>query len=577
MPAQMETIRVSSQKLDALMTQVGELVVTNIRLTRRMAEVSDLVSVWEEWSRSNRGESQDGGVPGPAMDPSQGDLAQIGKRLVAMRDRVHEDVARLNQVVDGLEDGVRAVRLVPVSTLFGFFPRMVREMARELNKSVELVIQGGETEVDKRIVEELKDPLMHMLRNAVDHGIERPTQREERGKPPAAQLILRARQTAAAVVIEVADDGRGLDLESIRRTALRAHMHTKDQLAAMSDEQVHQLIFRPGFSTSPIVTDLSGRGVGMDVVYTNVSQLKGKVQVTSTPGQGTTVRLVLPLSLARVRCLMVRAGGRVYALPMDRVDRIHLLSQDAIYQMAGRPTAQLGGEAISLARLTDLLGLPAVTASAPQPTDPACVVLEVEGDRLGLLVDGLDDEQEVMLKPLNGLLRRVRNVSGATILDDGSVSIVLNPPDLLQSALSQIGADLAASPSDQVAEAAPVRHRLLLAEDSITTRTQVRRILQQAGYDVEVAVDGLDGWEKLTGSGPFHALITDVEMPRLDGFGLISRVRKDKAWADLPIILVTSLASDADKRRGIEVGATAYLVKSTFDQKVLLDTLRRLL
>jgi two-component system chemotaxis sensor kinase CheA len=205
------------------------------------------------------------------------------------------------------------------------------------------------------------------------------------------------------------------------------------------------------------------------------------------------------------------------------------------------------------------------------------VVLEVEGDRLGLLVDGLDDEQEVMLKPLNGLLRRVRNVSGATILDDGSVSIVLNPPDLLQSALSQIGADLDASPSDQVAEAAPVRHRLLLAEDSITTRTQVRRILQQAGYDVEVAVDGLDGWEKLTGSGPFHALITDVEMPRLDGFGLISRVRKDKAWADLPIILVTSLASDADKRRGIEVGATAYLVKSTFDQKVLLDTLRRLL
>ncbi len=561
------------------MTQVGELVVTNIRLSRRMAEMDEMLTAFEEWSRATKS-----ATPGPSLNsdtenPLLQSIGMMGQQMQAMRDRATEDVTRLNQVVDGLEETVRTVRLVPAATLFGLFARMVRELGRELGKSVDLVVEGGETEVDKRIVEELKDPLMHMLRNAVDHGIEPPDQRQSQGKPATATITLRAYQTAAAVVIEVCDDGRGLDLEAIRRTALRARMHTQEQLDAMSDDQTHQLIFRPGFSTSAIVTDVSGRGVGMDVVHTNVTNLKGDIKVLSTPGKGTTIRISVPLSLASVHSLILRAGGHVYALPMDRVEALYAIHPNEIFEIEGKPAARLGGGTISLARLADLLELPIPqTAKGGQSTSHPCVVLTVEGNRLGLLVDELLDEQEVVLKPLNGLLRRVRNVSGATILGDGAVCIVLNPWDLVRSALRQSSAGPIMGEAASLPEMeAPQSHRILLAEDSITTRIQERRILEQAGYTVTVAVDGIDAWEKFMSGGPFHALISDVEMPRLDGFGLAARVRQDKKWQDLPIILVTSLASDADKKRGIDVGANAYIVKSTFDQKVLLDTLRRLI
>ncbi len=580
---QLDTIRVTSQKLDALMTQVGELVVTNIRLSRRMAEMDEIMDAFDDWSRAGKSQTRTLGAQNEELDPLRQGIEALGKRMIAMRNRANEDVARLNQVVDGLEESVRSVRLVPAATLFSLFTRMVRELSRDLAKSVNLAIEGGETEIDKRIVEELKDPIMHMLRNAVDHGVELPAQREAAGKPAAAKVTLRAYQTASAVVIEVCDDGQGLDLEAIRRTALRTQLVTQDQLETMTDEQVHPLIFRPGFSTSAIVTNVSGRGVGMDVVHTNVTNLKGEIKVISTPGQGTTVRVLIPLSLASVHCLILRMGDHVYALPMDRVEGIFAVPASAIFEIEGRPAAQLGGKATSLVRGIDLLELPAASrTNAPskpgQDASYPCVVLQVEESRLGLLVDELVDEQEVVLKPLNGLLRRVRNVSGATILGDGAVCIVLNPWDLVRSALRQGGPARSLSSAEAVAEnQKPQSYHVLLAEDSITTRIQERRILEQAGYTVTVAVDGMDAWEKFMRNGPFHALISDVEMPKMDGFGLVARIRQAKNGQDLPVILVTSLASDTEKKRGIDVGANAYIVKSTFDQKVLLDTLRRLI
>ncbi|MBP8125239.1 MAG: hybrid sensor histidine kinase/response regulator [Caldilineaceae bacterium] len=576
--SQLDTIRVTSQKLDALMTQIGELVVTNIRLSRRMAEMDEMVAAFEEWGRAEKSTTPRASQDLEADNPLAQGIAEMGQRMTTTRNRVYEDVTRLNQVVDGLEETVRSVRLVPAATLFGQFSRMVRELARDLGKVVDLVVEGGETEVDKRVVEELKDPLMHMLRNAVDHGIELPAQREGLGKAATAKVTLRAYQTASAVVIEVCDDGRGLDLEAIRRTALRARLFTQEQLDAMTEEQLHQLIFRPGFSTNSIVTDVSGRGVGMDVVHTNVVNLKGDIKVFATPDLGTTVRITVPLSLASVHSLILRTGGHMYALPIDRVEALYEVRPVDIFEIAGQPAARLGEKTVSLARLTDLLELPLLPkAKGESEANHPCVVLDIEGNRLGLLVDELIDEQEVVLKPLNGLLHRVRNVSGATILGDGAVCIVLNPWDLVRSALSRTGPTRSLAQAPAAVEIQPPQsYRVLLAEDSITTRIQERRILEQAGYTVTVAVDGMDAWEKFMSAGPFHALISDVEMPRLDGFGLAARVRQDKKWQELPIILVTSLVSDADKKRGIDVGANAYIVKSTFDQKVLLDTLRRL-
>ncbi len=355
---QLDTIRVTSQKLDALMTQIGELVVTNIRLSRRMAEMDEMVAAFEEWGRAEKSTTPRTSQDLEADNPLAQGIAEMGQRMTTTRNRVYEDVTRLNQVVDGLEETVRSVRLVPAATLFGQFSRMVRELARDLGKVVDLVVEGGETEVDKRVVEELKDPLMHMLRNAVDHGIELPAQREGLGKAATAKVTLRAYQTASAVVIEVCDDGQGLDLEAIRRTALRARLFTQEQLDAMTEEQLHQLIFRPGFSTNSIVTDVSGRGVGMDVVHTNVVNLKGDIKVFATPGQGTTVRITVPLSLASVHSLILRTGGHMYALPIDRVEALYEVRPVDIFEIAGQPAARLGEKTVSLARLTDLLELP---------------------------------------------------------------------------------------------------------------------------------------------------------------------------------------------------------------------------
>jgi two-component system chemotaxis sensor kinase CheA len=474
-------------------------------------------------------------------------------------------------VAGELEDGIRNVRLLPLSQIFNLFPRLVRDLARELNKEVYFVIEGGETAADKRILEELKDPLMHMLRNSVDHGIELPQQREQAGKSRVASIRLRAYQTANNVIVELHDDGRGLDIEAIKNIALKRRLRTEEELGAMSREQLHLLIFAPGFSTSALVTDVSGRGVGMDVVRINIERLKGSIRVQSEPGKGTTFTIRLPSTLTTTRVLLVTVGNRPYAIPVEWVQTIVRVTRSQIFSIEGRQTVVLDDRALPIVRLSSLLELP---AGAPQD-DEIYVVLEVGEERFGVQVDGLVDEQEVMLKPLGALLKRVRNVAGVTILGAGEICMVLNAHDLAKSALHLAPRhQLLPAPDEAASEDAP-RKVILLAEDSITTRTQEKRILESAGYEVVTAVDGADAFQKLP-TREFDAVVSDVEMPNMDGLTLASRIRENPHYDELPIILVTSLASDDDKRRGVEVGANAYITKGTFEQKVLVDTLRRL-
>jgi two-component system chemotaxis sensor kinase CheA len=426
---------------------------------------------------------------------------------------------------------------------------------------------------DKHVLEEMKDPLMHLLRNAVSHGIESPEQRVQAGKPRTATLRIKASQTPASIVIEVSDDGRGLDLDEIKRTALKHGMYREDELAGMSVAQVQSLILLPGFSTTSFVTDVSGRGVGLDVVRDNVERLKGVLQIESAPGRGLTLRAQLPVSLATVRVLIIAANGCRYALPVEHVQFSRKLELRALYPMEGRQTFSLDGQAISVAWLIDLLG---ITASAPKSpslgsqSTSICVVLTVGEERFGLMVDELLDELEVVLKPQGKLLKRVRNVSGATILDTGEVCMVLNPHDLFKTLSKKSVAAVT------VAKAIAVQKVLLLAEDSITTRTQEKRILEGAGYEVVTAVDGEDAYNKL-GTRSFDAVVSDIEMPNMTGLALTEKIRSDRKYAELPIILVTSLASEEDQRRGLEAGANAYIAKPSFDQQTLLDCLARLI
>jgi two-component system chemotaxis sensor kinase CheA len=585
-----ETIRVATQNLDSLLTQAGELTVTKIRVAHRLAEMEAIADLWEEWNRdlfNNRFLFDQVSQGKGALlrleafhSRTEERLERLGNLLKAFQGSLYEDTTRLELISDELEEGIRTLRLLPLSTIFTLFPRMVRDLARQEDKQVELVIEGGDTRADKRILEEMKDPLMHMIRNAIDHGIESPAEREQRGKPATATLKLRGYQTATSIVIEIQDDGRGLDTERIKAIALKRGLCREEELANMTASQIHSLIFSSGFSTAPLVTEVSGRGVGLDVVRTNVENLKGSIQVESTPGQGCTFRVHLGLTLATAHVLLVQVQDTPYALPVEFVNMACLVDPDEIFTLEGRNTIVRNNQPISVMPLADLLDLPAPeclpTSGKREGTSQlSCIILEVGSESLGIFVDSLVDEQDVVIKSQSRLLKRVRNVSGATILGTGEVCMVLNPQDLIKSARRGGRSARITHSNDGPTQPSARKYTVLLVEDSIATRTQEKRILEAAGYEVVTAVDGVDGFSKLQ-ARPFDAVVSDVQMPNMDGLTLAARIRQHQEYNEIPIILVTSLASDEDKRRGADAGANAYITKGNFNQAALLETLHRL-
>ncbi len=586
---QIETIRVEPQKLDFLMTQAGELTVTKNRIAHHISEISEILTLCEECSRDafvNRITLKD-------SDPHlhNGAIRQVQsfqhrtqerlERLLILINQLKttatEDSARLDIVANELESGIRTLRLLPLSSIFNLFPRMVRDLAKQQSKEVNLVIEGGDTKADKRILEEMKDPLMHMLRNAIDHGIETPQERQQLGKPRTATIRLRGYHNGTSIGIEILDDGRGLNIESIKRTALRRGICSEAELATMTTAQIQSLIFAPGFSTRTEVTEISGRGVGLDVVRAKVERLKGTIQVESAHGGGSTFRLQLNTTITTTNVLIVEVNNMYYALPVEFVQTTRLVSWCEIFALEGSQTIILDSQPVSVAPLAELLELPtSVPGNAIAPDAASkmlpCIILQLGNERLGLLVDALLDQQDVVLKPQSKLLGRIRNISGATILSTGQVCMILNPQDLLLTVRKRSGSGMTAQ---KTIEPTKSKQTILLVEDSITIRTQVKRILEGAGYEVVAAVDGLDGFNKLRMQN-FDAVVSDVQMPNLDGLGLAAKIRQYKEYSELPIILVTTLASDEDKRRGAEAGANAYLTKGNFDQKLLIDTLSRL-
>ncbi len=400
-----DTIRVATRNLDALMTEAGELTVTKIRLAHRVTEIEAITKLWEEWSRDlfkNRFIFEDINKKNQA-DFQNGAIAELqnyhrrleerlknfGDLVNGLRNSILEDTARLDLITDELEEGIRTLRLLPLSTIFNLFPRMVRDLARQEGKKVELIIEGGETKADKRILEEMKDPLMHMIRNAVDHGIETPEERQRLNKSGTAIIRLRGYQTASNVAIEVIDDGRGLDLDRIKQTAIKRGVCSPEDLASMTPNQVQSLIFAPGFSTRTFVTEVSGRGVGLDVVRNNVEALKGSIEVESNPGQGCILRVQLSTSLATAHVLIVEVNRVSYALPLELIQTTLLVSYRDIFTIEGRETIVFDNRPLSVVKLADLLEVSQGINEEKIDEDIqlACVVLKVGEERLGLFVD----------------------------------------------------------------------------------------------------------------------------------------------------------------------------------------------
>jgi two-component system chemotaxis sensor kinase CheA len=575
-----QTIRVRVDRLDRLMNLAGELSVGRQTQTAHLQTLDELAALVGHQERALLSLERE--LAQLRFSASQRDSFQrhlngalnagdrASRLAKAQAERFAQHANHTNQLVEDLEQEVRVARLLPISTVFANLPRAVRELARDTGKEIELTLAGETTELDRKMIEALSDPLLHLIRNAVDHGIEPPDQREQAGKSRRGGIHVAAQSNGPFVHVSIRDDGRGMDPKQLRAAAARRGLFSAEAVALLTDQEAIELIFTPGFSTAQLITDISGRGVGLDVVRTNILELGGQVQLDSRLGVGTSITLVLPLTLVTTRVLLVEVGEHVFALPAAGCQGSVWAYADQVKTMEGRAMLSYEGRLASLLRLADLLD---VGGAQPFPSHRrmAAVVVGTAQRPLALLVDRLLDEREVVVKPLGPLLEKQRRFSGAIQLGDGRLILLLNPVALAQTARGLALATTLVKP-----DKARRNSRLLVADDSFTTRELIRTILQSAGYDVTTAVDGLDALDKLR-SAAYDLVVSDVEMPRVDGFQLTRHIRNDLGLVTLPVIIVTSLASESHRRRGLEVGAQAYIVKSQFNQSNLLETVQQLL
>jgi two-component system chemotaxis sensor kinase CheA len=498
------TIRISATKVDRMLDVVGETVLYHRRLEHSL---SDAVGASEE------------------LDAGE-------------------------QLLDELQDSVIQMRTLPLSTITASFPRAIRDLASQEGKEVELAISGAETQLDRVILEGISEAIVHVLRNAVAHGIESPKERKAAGKPPAGRVELRAGQRGRMVEIQIADDGRGVAPELLERAAAEGSL--ADILAAT------------GFSTAEEVTDVAGRGVGLDAVKRHVEGLGGGLEVQSEPGSGTELTMLLPITLALMRALLFERGGHPFALPMTSVGQVVAVAETT--SLGNRPALDLDGRVVPLADLMRLVG----ASGPPLSQHPPAIVIESLGRRLAVACDELLGEEEVVIKSLGAILAETPGYLGAAILGDGRIALVLDPNHLLKAPAQ----DLALGRSEEEEDKEVLR--VLVVDDQLSARELQRTILETAGHRVEVARDGREALRMIGELADLDLVLTDVQMPEMDGFELLEAIRADEEHSSLPVVVVTTLADEDSRRRGVEAGADAYIVKEEFDQQTLLSTIERL-
>jgi two-component system chemotaxis sensor kinase CheA len=600
-----DTIRVSLSRLTELMLRMEELITVKLVLRQRTGELNDLLTEFDVWKKrwqAVRAAMTGDAAARPVADVWLGEPPPENESLEARRrggDKLVEyvnwntefvndlagriarltmtsenDQRSLGPLVEDLLDDVKTLVMLPFSSLSQAFPKMVRDLARAEGKAVDLTVSGGDIEIDRHVLETIKDPIVHILRNCVGHGIETPDVRAKRGKPVRGQVTISVRRVEGnKLSILVADDGGGIDIRGVRQVAGKVGARSQDQLNSLDDEHALALVFESGVSTNPIVTDVSGRGIGLAIVQEKVEQLGGSASVESTPGVGTTFELIVPATLASSRGVVVRVADRLFVLPTLHVDRVTRVDPRDIKTVENTDTVPLDGQAVAFAFLHDVLTL----TRRPRSDDAALlpvVVLVSGNERIAFAVDWILGEQEVLVKTLGPQLESVRYVTGATVLESEKIALILHPPEVLRAAAH---GTLQTTPiATVVEETARRKKKILVAEDSITSRTLLKNILETTGYEVRTVVDGLEALTALM-EEDFDLLISDVEMPRMNGFDLTAKIRGDDKYAELPVMLVTSLESREDREKGVDVGANAYITKGSFDQTTLLETARRLM
>ena len=585
-----ETVRIPTARLDALLLQAEELIAAKLAALQRTTEIQALnaeLATWKkEWTkfritdfgmRNTKLRNPQSQIHDPQLKEflewNENHIEFLEGKLTMLTKSTEEDQRALGRMVDDLLENMKKVVMLPFSLLLEVFPKLVRDLSRDRGKDVDLIIRGGDIEADRRILEEIKDPLIHLVRNGIDHGIEDPTERVRKKKPPHGTITIAiAAKNSNKVEILVADDGAGISAVKVKAAALKLGLVAPDAANALDEREALSLAFQSGVSTSPIITDISGRGLGLAIVREKVEKLGGTVSVETSADAGTSFRMVLPLTLATFHGVLVRVGTHLFVLPTTNVERVTRVKKETIRTVENRETIQLNGHVVSLVRLDDALALSRTT---PLLDRAHIVVVGTAEQRVAFLVDEVLSEQEVLVKSLGKQLSRVWNIAGATVLGTGTVVPIVNVPDVLKSAARASAIAVPSVPA-QAEGTATQRKAVLVVEDSVTARTLLKNILETAGYNVTTAVDGIDGFTKLR-SGQFDIVVSDVDMPRMNGFDLTAKMRSDQQLADIPVVLVTALESREDREHGSEVGANAYIVKSSFDQSNLLDALHRLI
>ena len=548
-----ETVRVRLGKLDELIKLMGEVVSSHASMRQRLKDIRALENEL-------------------ALSVAKPVAARLHRFVQDLRD----DVQAQEVLKDELHDKMLVMRMLPLAIIFEPAAHLVREMARSVGKQVECVVKGSEIELDRQMIDKLSDPIIHLIRNAVDHGLETAETRAASGKPAQGRLTLSARQDGSWVVIDVADDGGGIPLEAVRAKAVKKGFVSQERAASLSDEESIDLVFLPGFSTSSIITDLSGRGVGMDVVKQCViDDLRGTISVETCPLQGATFSLRLPLSLAVMRVVLVEAQGLAFGFTSQYVEELLRLPRESLMRVAEREAVIIRNEFVPVAHLAEMLGIPSRLAGRPpgragRTPSVLLLVLRVRNEKIALMVDDLLDERDMVIKTLPEHMRSLPLMAGMVTTGGTELVSVLHAPGLIDLARRT------APRSDRAQHEERGRRSILVVDDSMNTREIEKDVLEANGYAVTLAEDGVDGLRKAL-DGDFDAVLTDVEMPNMDGFTLTARLRQEERYRNKPIVIITSREKEEDKRRGIQVGADAYIVKGDFAQSNLAETLRVLL
>ncbi|MCA9804685.1 MAG: response regulator [Cyanobacteria bacterium HKST-UBA02] len=592
------SVRIPVDKLDEVVKLSEELVNAKLAFAQRLVECQELSSLLNQWSRrwqrlrpelenevmrrtslayqKTQDYSPQTNALREFLDLHDSFVGSLMESINAIEKSVNADRRSVNTLVDTLLSRGRELTMVPFSVLKDLLKRIAWDISRQQGKRVNLKIKGGDVEIDRNILDELKDPLVHLIRNSIDHGIESPEDREALGKNPEASIEISLEPIGGGKVrISLKDDGKGIDVAAVRAAAIEKGIAGADKIEELSDQQIMQLLFRSSFSTRDAVSHISGRGLGLTIAKEISEKLNGAIELSSLKGRETVIHITVPVRRATMVGVTARVGSQNVVIPtVSMRSAVRARDQD-VRMIQGRWTMSFNERLLPVVRLADILQVHSQTAIE----DSTALIVGSAEQPIALLVEDVTGEQEVAVKNLPQPLTRVRSIAGATQLKNGDLAVVINMNDVLTSSIlvsTLTTGEFPAAPPTPVQSKPPVKQKILVVEDSITSRVLLKNILETAGYLVSVASDGQDGWEKVK-SESFDLVVTDVEMPRMNGFELTEKIRSEAALADLPVIVVTSLASLEDRRKGVEVGASAYFVKSNFEKSNLVEMVKRLI